>query len=141
MKCPHCEKEIPGSPCPKCGEVVFEDSNYCMNCGAPLKEELEGVSRDEDFFDDDEGIDFEDRVLCPDGTCTGIIIDGKCTECGKTEEEAAALENQAEAAELEGQEETPAEEADKKDPEKKVYQSCYLFIYDVKFLPDYINIL
>ena len=118
MKCPHCEKEIPGSPCPECGEEVFEDANYCMNCGAPLKEELEGVSRDE-IFDDDDGIDFEDRVLCPDGTCTGIIIDGKCTECGKTEEEAAALEDQEEVAELEGQEEAPAEEAGKKDQEKK----------------------
>jgi len=119
MKCPHCEKEIPGSPCPKCGEEVFEDANYCMHCGAPLKEDLEHVSRDEEVFDDDEGIDFEERVLCPDGTCTGIIIDGRCTECGKTEEEAAAIENQAEANELEHQEETPAEEADKKDPEKK----------------------
>jgi hypothetical protein len=26
-------------------------------------------------------------VLCPDGTCTGIIVDGKCTECGKPHKE------------------------------------------------------
>jgi hypothetical protein len=29
-----------------------------------------------------DGLDLEERVLCPDGTCTGIIVDGKCTECG-----------------------------------------------------------
>ena len=47
-----------------------------MNCGVPLKEEKEIASGQEDF-------DLENRVLCPDGTCTGIIINGKCTECGK----------------------------------------------------------
>ena len=128
MKCPHCEKEIPGSPCPKCGEMVFEDANYCMVCGAPLKEGLEEISRDEDFLEYDDDLDLDDRVLCPDGACTGIIVDGKCTECGKTEEEAAALENQEETAELEDQEETaeledqeetPAVEAEKADEEKK----------------------
>ena len=101
MKCPHCEEELPGSPCPKCGETVFEEANYCMDCGTPLKEGLEEISKDEDFFEYDDGSDFEDRELCPDGTCTGIIIDGKCTECGKTEEEAAAVEDQKEAPAVE----------------------------------------
>jgi len=32
---------------------------------------------------EEEVFDLDDRVLCPDGNCTGIIIDGKCTECGK----------------------------------------------------------
>jgi hypothetical protein len=98
MKCPHCEKEIPGSPCPKCGEAVFEDANYCMHCGAPLKEALEEVSQDEDLFEDDNGFDFENRVLCPDGTCTGIIIDGKCTECGRAVGADGALQEQEEDA-------------------------------------------
>ena len=47
-----------------------------MNCGVPLKENSETASDQEDFG-------LEDRILCPDGTCTGIIVDGKCTECGK----------------------------------------------------------
>lgn len=47
-----------------------------MICGVPLKEEKTGPSAQEDF-------DPENRILCPDGTCTGIIVDGKCTECGK----------------------------------------------------------
>ena len=87
MKCPHCEEEIPGSPCPECGETVFEDANYCSACGTPLKESAPPVHQGRNFFDhdhdDDEDIDFDNRVLCPDGTCTGIIVDGRCTECGK----------------------------------------------------------
>jgi hypothetical protein len=35
----------------------------------------------------DDELDLENRVLCPDGTCTGIIVDGRCTECGRREEE------------------------------------------------------
>jgi hypothetical protein len=83
MKCPHCDKEIPGVPCPRCGETVFENANYCMACGAPLKEGLQHVSHDEDVMEDDSELDLENRILCPDGSCTGIIIDGKCSECGR----------------------------------------------------------
>ena len=83
MKCPHCDKEIPGTPCPNCGEPVFEGANYCMACGAPLKEGMERVSHHEEVLEDDGELDLESRVLCPDGTCTGIIVDGKCTECGR----------------------------------------------------------
>ena len=47
-----------------------------MACGSSLEEtsSMEG---------DEEGFDLDNRVLCPDGTCTGIIVDGRCTECGK----------------------------------------------------------
>lgn len=85
MNCPHCEKEIPGSSCPKCGETTgFDAANYCMACGAPLKEDLKkDIPPRDDDLDDDSGFDLDDRVLCPDGTCTGIIVDGKCTECGR----------------------------------------------------------
>jgi hypothetical protein len=54
-----------------------------MNCGVPLKEERENPSDPEDF-------DLEDRILCPDGTCTGIIVNGQCTECGKPYPESGA---------------------------------------------------
>ena len=117
MKCPHCEEEIPGSPCPKCGETVFEDANYCMACGTPLKESAPPVSRDESFLDDDEDIDFDNRVLCPDGACTGIIVGGKCTECGRVEGDEDSLKEEPEEAEVEekkGEVETtePAKEKD-----------------------------
>jgi hypothetical protein len=77
MECPHCHKEIIGKPCPVCGTNVPTESRYCMECGAPIKEEAPQTT------DQDDPFDLDDRVLCPDGTCTGIIVDGKCTECGK----------------------------------------------------------
>jgi DNA-directed RNA polymerase subunit RPC12/RpoP len=70
--------------CPECGTQVPEESRYCMACGAPFKADTEGMS------DTEEGMDLEDRVLCPDGNCTGIIIDGKCSECGKPYAESAS---------------------------------------------------
>ena len=69
--------------CPECGAQVPGESRYCMVCGASFKEEAGGAS------DADEGLDLESRVLCPDGNCTGIIIDGKCSECGKPHPESA----------------------------------------------------
>ena len=77
MKCPFCDKEIPGSICHRCGESAPEGAKYCMECGSSLADIPAPLG------DDDSGFDFENRVLCPDGTCTGIIVDGKCTECGK----------------------------------------------------------
>jgi hypothetical protein len=55
-----------------------------MACGALFKAEAGGGSDAED------GLDLETRVLCPDGNCTGIIVDGKCTECGKPYPESAS---------------------------------------------------
>jgi hypothetical protein len=76
MECPHCHEKIAGRECTRCGRDVPEESLYCMYCGADLKKK-DASSPDEDSFD------FENRVLCPDGSCTGIIVDGKCTVCGK----------------------------------------------------------
>jgi DNA-directed RNA polymerase subunit RPC12/RpoP len=77
MECPNCHKEISGKSCPACGAQVPEESRYCMKCGAPFREEPQQTA------DQDESFDLDDRILCPDGACTGIIVDGKCTECGK----------------------------------------------------------
>jgi len=80
MKCPHCDEEIQGPNCPQCGAMMPNGANYCMDCGSPLEENAEeGFVGDEDDYDPD----FDNRVLCSDGTCTGIIVDGKCVECGK----------------------------------------------------------
>jgi hypothetical protein len=48
-----------------------------MICGGEIEDSIEELS------DDDNGFDLENRILCPDGTCTGIIINGRCTECGR----------------------------------------------------------
>ncbi len=81
MKCPHCDQEIPGSPCPQCDAIVPEEANYCMKCGSSPSGENENVTDDNGGDEEYNGFDLEERVLCPDGTCTGIIVDGKCTEC------------------------------------------------------------
>jgi hypothetical protein len=80
MRCPHCSEDLPGKVCPECDVVVPLDSRYCMMCGVELEEEqTDRVGQDDD-------LDIENRVLCPDGTCTGIIVDGRCTECGTSAE-------------------------------------------------------
>jgi hypothetical protein len=75
-----------------------------MECGVSLVEEPE------DAFEDENDFDFSDRILCPDGTCTGIIVDGRCSECGKTPEEAEQQEKQREEQQEEQQEEEQQEE-------------------------------
>jgi hypothetical protein len=36
-------------------------------------------------------LDLENRELCPDGGCIGVIgPDGRCSECGRTREQAAS---------------------------------------------------
>ena len=100
MKCPHCEKEISGSLCPKCGETNFEDATYCMACGTPLKESAPPAYQGERPLEDDGDIDFDNRVLCPDGTCTGIMVDGRCSECGKAEGDEDSVKEELEEAEV-----------------------------------------
>lgn len=81
IKCPECNHEIEGIDCPECGESTPKVSVYCINCGKNLEGDAPGVVEE-----DDDIVDFDDRVLCSDGTCTGIIIEGKCSECGKPPE-------------------------------------------------------
>lgn len=78
IKCSECNHEIAGVNCPGCGESTPEEGIFCINCGYKLKGEEAGMSDE-----DDDDLDLDDRILCPDGACTGIIIDGKCCECGK----------------------------------------------------------
>jgi hypothetical protein len=77
MECPHCHKEIAGKSCRACGANVPKESRYCMECGASFEDKEQEMTAKE------ESLDLEDRILCPDGTCTGIIVDGKCSDCGK----------------------------------------------------------
>ncbi|MFP3927453.1 MAG: zinc-ribbon domain-containing protein [Desulfobacteraceae bacterium] len=77
LECPFCGEALPSKQCPECGEDVPENAKFCTACGAGLEaEELP------DAHDSDD-LDLENRILCPDGTCTGIIENGRCTECGR----------------------------------------------------------
>jgi hypothetical protein len=71
MKCPNCDFEFPGIVCESCGEETPQGSLYCFKCGAEIQIE-------------EEPSDFENRVLCSDETCTGVINErGICGVCGK----------------------------------------------------------
>ena len=84
MQCPHCHQELSGKKCSRCEALVPEESRYCLYCGNALGGEIqEGTAGEEDF-------DLEHRIPCPDGSCTGILVDGKCTECGMSPEESAS---------------------------------------------------
>jgi predicted nucleic acid-binding Zn ribbon protein len=82
MECPYCHEALPSKTCPSCGEEIPEESRYCLACGIAL-----GMEGAPDDSDDEEGLDLENRILCPDGTCTGIIENGRCTVCGKALDE------------------------------------------------------
>ena len=95
MECPHCHQEIIGKTCLQCGKSIPMESRYCLFCGEEMNEPAP-VSESSETGDP---YDLENRVLCPDGSCTGIIIDGTCTECGKNFEKVATEEEQEEAKE------------------------------------------
>jgi len=68
-----------------------------MYCGSVLGlEEAAGEEPRPVYADDDEDLDLDNRVLCPDGSCTGIIVDGRCTECGKAYPEGSDAKGEAE---------------------------------------------
>ncbi|MEW6669495.1 MAG: zinc ribbon domain-containing protein [Thermodesulfobacteriota bacterium] len=77
MECPNCHQELPGRRCAHCGALIPLAGRYCMECGARLDPGVSQNTAPEEPFDPD------DRILCPDGTCTGIIVDGRCSECGR----------------------------------------------------------
>ncbi len=56
MKCPYCEKEIPGITCQQCRSVSPEEAKFCMECGVSLVEEVE------DTFEDDNGFDLSSGI-------------------------------------------------------------------------------
>jgi len=61
---------------------VPEESRYCLYCGAMLKDDPQAVDDSASAGEKDD-IDFDSRVLCIDGNCIGIIVNGKCNICGK----------------------------------------------------------
>jgi len=84
-----------------CIGVIGPDGR-CKECGKPYEGEFTPTTDDNDFIDaaddlpdayetspeeevdDDRDIDWENRTLCSDESCIGVIgPDGRCKECGK----------------------------------------------------------
>lgn len=71
IRCPQCDHQFPTILCESCGSENLKDSLYCCRCGVELGEE-------------ETSSDWEDRKLCSDGTCIGVINEkGVCSVCGK----------------------------------------------------------
>lgn len=76
MECENCSSEIRSKKCEACREKVPTWSKYCPLCGVVMPEKT--TKRDGD------PMSMENRVLCYDGNCIGILdADNRCTICGK----------------------------------------------------------
>jgi uncharacterized CHY-type Zn-finger protein len=76
MVCEKCAQEIETVICGRCNTTVARMGEYCYACGARLEEKREREAEADD--------DFDNRVLCSDGTCIGVINEkGVCKVCGK----------------------------------------------------------
>lgn len=77
MICEKCGSETETVKCIKCGEEIAKLGPYCYLCGAGLSEKTATEA-------ETDGADFENRILCSDGTCIGVINEqGVCKVCGK----------------------------------------------------------
>jgi len=75
MICEKCGLETKTVKCVQCGEEILMLGPYCYLCGKELRAEVETEA---DYAD------FENRILCSDGSCIGVINEkGICKVCGK----------------------------------------------------------
>ena len=78
FECENCGHETATKGCSACKEKVPAWAKFCPLCGHEFKEK--SAAKREDPFS------MENRRLCPDGNCIGILdADGRCVVCGKTE--------------------------------------------------------
>jgi hypothetical protein len=114
LKCPSCQQELESRTCPECSKACPGDAKYCCYCGQIFPKD-DAVRSSPAKKVKGDPFDLENRVLCADGLCIGVIDErGVCCECGRTPEQARAEEAPAEPAPAEKPAEpAEAEEADK----------------------------
>ena len=75
MLCEKCAVEVEAVTCKACGKDVMKLGPHCYLCGSRLEEKVQPT--------DESDIDFENRILCSDGSCIGLVENGVCKVCGK----------------------------------------------------------
>ncbi|MFH1090869.1 MAG: hypothetical protein V1742_04790 [Pseudomonadota bacterium] len=78
--CEACGHEHEGRKCKDCNKTNPGDAKYCCYCGKRLPSRSSGKSSGKGR---DDPYDLENRVLCSDGNCIGVINEqGVCCSCG-----------------------------------------------------------
>ena len=75
MLCEKCAVEVEAVQCGSCGKNVVRLGPHCYLCGSTLEAKVQPAGESD--------LDFENRILCSDGTCIGLVENGVCKVCGK----------------------------------------------------------
>ena len=79
--CQNCGTEIPFMECGECQGKNPVDAVFCCYCGEKFNKETSPVEPPEIGEDP---YDLENRILCSDESCIGVINEqGVCSECGR----------------------------------------------------------
>jgi hypothetical protein len=77
-RCKECGKTDAGEP-PENDRKTDENDAYDGD-----EDDAESESEDDENMDSDSDLDWENRTLCSDESCIGVIgPDGRCKECGE----------------------------------------------------------
>ncbi|MEW5725704.1 MAG: hypothetical protein AB1896_21520 [Thermodesulfobacteriota bacterium] len=88
--CEVCGHQHESTVCSHCQADNPAEARFCCRCGKPM---VEAAGKAEKKKAKSDPYDLENRVLCADGACIGIIDEnGRCTECGRRPEEVPAEE-------------------------------------------------
>ena len=83
LTCDVCGHEMESLTCGECGAENLPNARFCSFCGRQFPEETPAEKKSKKKSRDDP-YDLENRILCSDDTCIGIINEqGVCTECGR----------------------------------------------------------
>jgi DNA-directed RNA polymerase subunit RPC12/RpoP len=86
IRCPQCNYQFPTIFCESCGSENLRESLYCSRCGKEVGGKEVGGKEvgEKEVGEKETSIDWEDRKLCSDGECIGVINEqGVCKVCGK----------------------------------------------------------